>query len=811
MRPQRLSLPILSAVLLSSSVASAQFGPQQQFFCQGPRSVDVVDVDGNGSLDLIIAARQGLGVYFNNGSAQFDEPIYLGTEETIATTADVNGDGHPDVIGGRENNGGIHLYINGGQGVFDPSVPVVNDVTVNEIKCADLDADGDEDLFFVTAEGQLLVCNNLDGAGSFGPAIMLASLTQMAFAQAIDIDADGDPDLLFSSSVMNEVDVCFNTEGSFSGAEQVSVAGHGAVRDIDSDGHPDAIVANTASGIVSWQRNGIDQQAFGLPEVIDPSFNSPEYVTTSDLDGDGDQDAIITSSVLQEVAWFENTDGQGAFGPHQTVTFGVPVSAIATGDVDSDGDADLFVASSDLNKVIWYTNMTNATGKIMGRVFNDLNGDGLFNGNDHGLVNMRVEASDLGATYTNASGMYWFNAVPTEYIVSKPAEAGWTFTTPDTYDVMLPVQGASQGNDFGLQAAYVISELTPDLGSAPIRCGADISYWATVTNSGNQVSDVEMTLDLDDLNTFVTADPQPSSIDNGVPVWIFQNLQPTHQRQVHIIVHMPGSEHVGETLHDLMHATALVNGAPLSTDNFEYMPLVMCAVDPNDKQVIPVGQGPEHLTAMGSELVYRIRFENTGNAPAQNVVLLDSLDANLDASTLRVLGSSHTCRVFLEPGGLLRFTFEDINLPDSGSSPVESQGYVRFAVHHHSGLVEGTPVRNRAAIYFDSNAPVITGQTLNTMTYGELTGITEEMTAPSDGISVYPNPSQGTATVRMSEDLSGRIELNMYSATGSLVKQYTRRANTVLIDRGELPDGVYLLRATDERGVERTTRVEFAR
>lgn len=810
MRPQY-SLPaLLLLAMLGPINVSAQFGPQQQFFCQGPRSVDVVDADGDGALDLLIAARQGLGLYLNNGQGQFASPVYLGTDETIATTADVNNDGLPDVIASREDNEGLYLYVNGGQASFGTPLPVASNISANELDCADLDNDGDMDLFFVSTTGSLFVCTNSDGTGLFGPPVEVATLTQLSSAQAVDIDGDGDLDLQFSSAVMNEVDACFNDGTGFGNQQQLSVAGHGTVRDIDNDGHPDVLIANTASGMVGWQRNGIDQLAFGAPSVIDPTFNSPEFVCTSDLDGDGDHDAIITSSVLQEVAWFENIDGQGGFGPHQTVTFGIPVTSIATGDVDGDGDEDLFVASSDLNKVIWYTNMTNATGKIMGRVFNDLNGDGIFNGNEHGLVNMRVEASDLGATYTNASGMYWFNAVPAGYSINKPAEDGWAFTTADQYTVNVPVQGASQGNDFGLQADGVINDLAPDMGSAPMRCDQAISYWATVTNTGNQISDVELNIDLDALSTFVSADPAPDYITNGVGTWVFTHVQPTHQRAVHLVVQLPGSDHVGETLHDLLQANTVVNGQVLSTNNLEYMPILVCAIDPNDKQVIPVGEGAEHLTAMGAELFYRIRFQNTGNASALRVVLVDTLDQDLDLSTLRVLNSSHAFYANLL-NGVLTFTFDGINLPDSASDPVGSQGYVHFAIHPHQGLAEGTVVNNRADIYFDSNPAVLTNVTLNTLTYGSLTGITEAMTPSSSGIDVYPNPTQGTATVRISDLLVGRIDVNLFDATGGLVRQYSRRSNTLLIERGDLPDGVYFLRATDERGTSLMARLEFAR
>jgi uncharacterized repeat protein (TIGR01451 family) len=456
----------------------------------------------------------------------------------------------------------------------------------------------------------------------------------------------------------------------------------GTAEDLDSDGHPDMIVANVPAGLVGWQRNDPDEVVFNTPSFLDQAFNAPEYVTAADLDGDGDRDVIVTSSALQEVAWYDNVDGYGEFGPRQTVAFGMTANAIASGDVDNDGDQDLFVASSDMNKVVRYTNMSNATGKIMGRVFNDINGDGQFNGSDHGLMNMRVEVGDLGATYTNASGMYWFDAVPADYIIAKPAEEHWQFTTNSSYGATVPEQGVSQNNDFGLQAVAVFSELTPDLGSAPMRCATDISYWATVSNTGNQVSDVHFSLDLDDLSAYVGAIPAPTTVENGIATWIFPNMQPTQQREVHIIVHLPGSDHVGETLNDVVQATALIDGVPASVDTRTYSPILLCAVDPNDKQVVPAGEGAQHLTPMGTRLFYHVRFQNTGNAPAETVTILDTLDADLDLASLHMLNSSHTFRALLQPDGVLRITYDNINLPGQWQRLYRQPGFC--ALQHRS-------------------------------------------------------------------------------------------------------------------------------
>ncbi len=303
----------------------------------------------------------------------------------------------------------------------------------------------------------------------------------------------------------------------------------------------------------------------------------------------------------------------------------------------------------------------------------------------------------------------------------------------------------------------------------------------------------------------------PTSIDGGIATWIFTNVQPTHQRSLDVVVHLPPSSYVGDTLHDRLHAIALINGIPQSTHIAAYDPRLVCAIDPNDKTVLPEGLGAEHLTAMDAVLTYSVRFQNTGNAAANTVTILDTLDSNMDPSSLRIIASSHTQRTLIETNGVVHFIFDNINLPDSGTDQLASQGFVRFSIHHHDGLAEGTQLKNTAGIYFDNNAPVITNTTLNTLTNSMQTSVAENMMSGGSDMTVFPNPSQGTATVRLSDDFQGRVDVALFDVSGSEVLRTSRRANTVLIDRGTLPDGVYLLRATDERGTERTTRLVFER
>ena len=116
--------------------------------------------------------------------------------------------------------------------------------------------------------------------------------------------------------------------------------------------------------------------------------------------------------------------------------------------------------------------------------------------------------------------------------------------------------------------------------------------------------------------------------------------------------------------------------------------------------------GPESVQE-GQWLDYVIRFQNTGTDTAFNVVITDQLAANLDASSFQMLEASHPARIKRDDRALT-FEFLNIQLPDSNVNEPLSHGYIKFRVKPLPTLGDGDMVNNRANIYFDYNAPVVT-------------------------------------------------------------------------------------------------------
>ena len=211
--------------------------------------------------------------------------------------------------------------------------------------------------------------------------------------------------------------------------------------------------------------------------------------------------------------------------------------------------------------------------------------------------------------------------------------------------------------------------------------------------------------------------------------------------------------------------------------------------DPNDKQAFPEGYGPEHFIEPGTSIRYKIRFQNTGTDTAFLVEILDTLSPLLDASSVRPGASSHPYSFQLLDGGVLRFRFDNIMLPDSNVNEPESHGFVQFQIDQMDDNPLGPVIENSAAIYFDFNEPVITNTTFHTLGDHFITVSWNDPDLQNQ-VKVYPNPATDFV---LFESKESRIEIfTLYNSIGQLVDRSTPEAETLRFERKGLQAGQYL-------------------
>lgn len=194
----------------------------------------------------------------------------------------------------------------------------------------------------------------------------------------------------------------------------------------------------------------------------------------------------------------------------------------------------------------------------------------------------------------------------------------------------------------------------------------------------------------------------------------------------------PGNTPAGSTFQ--FYATVShPNDTDLSNNTDTIYAFVFNSYDPNDKTV----NKPEQINPDQQEtLQYVIQFQNEGNFPALDVVIRDTISANLDLATLTVLGSKHGLATSIDPATrIVTFSFNDINLVPASQDEEASKGYVVYSIQENAGLPINSEIENTAYIYFDFNPAIITNTTYN---INSTLGV-EETTA--EFITLYPNPA----------------------------------------------------------------------
>lgn len=223
------------------------------------------------------------------------------------------------------------------------------------------------------------------------------------------------------------------------------------------------------------------------------------------------------------------------------------------------------------------------------------------------------------------------------------------------------------------------------------------------------------------------------------------------------------------------------------------------AFDPNDKQGIPLGYGPQHFIRPGTEIEYMIRFQNTGTDTAFNIVILDTLSASLDPRTIQVGSSSHSYRWDIFGAGVLRFKFENIQLPDSNVNEAASHGFVKFSIKPKADTPLGTAVRNTGAIYFDFNAPVITNTTDHIIAENFVVTASWQPVSPVLQLEVAPNPFD----VETRFEIKGLtnpapLELRVYDLQGRVMRTINVSGPVFTLKKQDLKAGTYLFRIEQE-------------
>jgi hypothetical protein len=400
-----------------------------------------------------------------------------------------------------------------------------------------------------------------------------------------------------------------------------------------------------------------------------------------------------------------------------------------------------------------------------------------------------TNGTTVGNIIANTTGSYSIPVQAGTHTITPILEnpAYWS-VSPSTLTASFPTQISPLTQNFCITANGNHNDLEtviiPITVAAP---GFDAKYKIIYKNKGTSTQSGTLGFTYNDnISDYVSATTAPNSQSTGILNWNFTNLLPFETKEITVTIHLNTPTQTPPlTSGNILHYTVQINGATDDTplDNiFTLNQTVVNSFDPNDKTCL---EGPSITQVqVGDYVHYLIRFENTGTANAQNIVVKDEIDTSkFDLSTLVPLNASHNFVTRITNPNTVEFIFENIQLPFNNAT---NDGYVSFKIKTKSTLTIGNSFSNTAKIYFDYNFPIITN-TYTTTVQNVLA--TNEINKGNNDITIYPNPVKDLLNIQSKNEI---VKAEIYDATGRILR--TTSLNNNIINVSDLTKGNYVIK-----------------
>ncbi|HVK07973.1 MAG TPA: VCBS repeat-containing protein [Gemmataceae bacterium] len=340
-----------------------------------PVSVTAADFDGDGHLDAATAnqdAQNRVSVLLGNGDGTFQPAatINIGVQPAFITAADLNADGNADLVTANKTDHSVTVLLGNGNGTFQAPARFTFASGTGPVAVAVGDLNGDDDLDLAVAGNGSNVVRVLTGDGSgqaFTEAPVVTVNTNPTSVALADFNGDSQLDIATVSGGFGHLNINLNTGGGTFGPTANFETGFCAnavtTGDFNHDGKADVAVAcvfpsGDGVSVLIGTGDGTFVTRPNLPGAPVPYVNynagnqTPGYITTGDLDGDGNLD-LVTANYASTGQFANNSISllpgrpDGTFGKARVYYGGAAPKSVVVGDFDGDGNADVVSADSD--------------------------------------------------------------------------------------------------------------------------------------------------------------------------------------------------------------------------------------------------------------------------------------------------------------------------------------------------------------------------------------------------------------------------------------------------------------------------------
>ena len=393
-------------------------------------------------------------------------------------SADIDGDGHLDVLGAANYADDITWWENSdGLGTSWTKHTIDGDFNgACSVHSADIDSDGDMDVLGAAAgASDITWWENSDGTGTIWIKYTLNdNFNGACSVYSADIDGDGDMDVLGAAFQSDDIAWWENSdtgsgiywiehiiEDDYSCVESVLSA------DIDGDGDMDVLGVGGPGSVaddIAWWENSNGSGTSWIQHTVTDTFLGAKATYSADIDGDGDMDVLGASFFIDDITWWENLNGSGTSWTEHTIDgdFGAAWS-VYSADIDGDGDMDVLGAAASADDIAWWEN-SDGLGTSWTEHTVDSNFDSVrsvYSADIDGDGNMDV----LGAAAV-ADDITWWKVIgyPAEgtlesSILEIPMdvdtlidwnEISWTSNQPEGTDISFQVRGSDDSANMGV-------------------------------------------------------------------------------------------------------------------------------------------------------------------------------------------------------------------------------------------------------------------------------------------------------------------------------------------------------------------------
>lgn len=204
-----------------------------------------------------------------------------------------------------------------------------------------------------------------------------------------------------------------------------------------------------------------------------------------------------------------------------------------------------------------------------------------------------------------------------------------------------------------------------------------------------------------------------------------------------------------------------------------------------------------------TEITYKIFFKNDGTDAIQRVVIRDTIPEGLDITTLTPGASSHPYRFEIYEEGILRITFDNIQLlPDGSETENSNWGFVNFKVSQKPNNPLGTTITNSATIFFDYGTPERTNEIRYVVDkfpdFVEVISNTNQVFIPGVKINVRPNPFIESTTFEIEGQNFKEVNFSIFDMTGRLLYTTKFNGNQYVYRNQLLTPGMYVYKMESE-------------